>query len=229
MPMPRFLLLEDDPPTRLFLHDTLLTLPAQVQCASTLAQARTAIDTTAFDLYLFDANLPDGRSADLLAHLRETDVLVTAIALTADNDADTTAALLAAGFARVLIKPVATAHLLRAVRELLSFTPGSAATDIVWDRHHALAAAGGVERTRAALNALFLEELPDLQRQIVDALDQDRNPVANDLLHRLKGSCALVGAEALREAVFALAQDTGQRILRDRFVAACQRTLREKP
>jgi HPt (histidine-containing phosphotransfer) domain-containing protein len=76
---------------------------------------------------------------------------------------------------------------------------------------------------------MFLEELPDLQRQITDAIDQGQSTVATGLLHRLKGSSALVGAEALREAVFALAQDTGQSVLRDHFAAACQRTLREKP
>ncbi len=225
MPMAKLLLLEDDPPTRLFLHETLLVIPAQVQCTSTLAQAEAAIQRIAFDLWLFDANVPDGHSADLLIRLRIAGIQTPAIALTADNDAAMTTALLASGFSQVVIKPVAGAELLQVVGKLL---PAAAEHDL-WNHRHALAAAGGVENTRAALHDIFLQELPDLQRQIIDALAQGQHPLAGSLLHRLNGSCALVGADALREAVFALSNDLGQPSLRDRFVSACQRTLREKP
>lgn len=224
--MATILLLEDDPPTRLFLHEALRALPAQVHDTGTLAQAEAAIDGTPFDVWLFDANLPDGHSADLLARLRLAGAHCPAIALTADNDANTAAMLHGAGFAWVLNKPVSVADLLRAVRELL---PLSATADNVWNHRHALAAAGGVESTRAALNALFLQELPDLQQQIIAALAHGQHTQAAGLLHRLKGSCALVGAETLRDAVFALARDPGQSALHERFVSACQRTLREKP
>lgn len=226
--MANILLLEDDPPTSLFLHEALRALPAQVHDTGTLAQAQAAVGSSAFDVWLFDANLPDGHSADLLARLRLADAHCPAIALTADNDANTVATLLAAGFARVLNKPVSVADLLRTVRELLSLQPEATRANNVWNHRHALAAAGGVEGTRAALNALFLQELPGLQHQIIAALAQGRHTQAAGLLHRLKGSCALVGAEALRDAVFALARDPGQSALHERFVNACQRTLREK-
>src|SRR3546814_21038579 len=112
-----------------------------------------------------------------------------------------------AGFARVLFKPVSVTDLLRTVRELLSLRPETTTADNVWSHRHALAAAGGVESTRAALNALFLQELHGLQQQIIAALAQGRHAEAAGLLHRLKGSCALVGAELLGDAVFALAPD----------------------
>src|SRR3546814_18768698 len=80
-----------------------------------------------------------------------------------------------AGFARVLFKPVSVTDLLRTVRELLSLRPETTTADNVWNHRHALAAAGGVESTRAALNALFLQELPGLQQQIIAALAQGRH------------------------------------------------------
>lgn len=227
--MAKLLLLEDDPPTRLFLHEALLALPAQVQCTSTLAQAQAAISRASFDVWLFDANLPDGRSADLLSSLRRGGTLTPAIALTADVDALVSSMLRDAGFARVLIKPIGAGALRAAVTQMLAQQPEGHAATAIWNEEHALAAAGGVQTTRAALNALFLQELPTLQRQITDALEHGQHTLAAGLLHRLKGSCALVGAEALREAVFALANGLGQNALRDRFVSACERTLREKP
>jgi len=226
--MPHLLLLEDDPPTRLFVREVLLTIPAQVQCVATLAQAEAAIMGSAFDLWLFDANVPDGHSAGLLTRLRIADVCTPAVALTADNQTHVGAALLAGGFAHVLVKPVRGADLLAVVRRQLMRVSEPAAHPTLWNRQHALAAAGGVENTSAALHALFLQELPDLQRQIIEALQQGQDALAQSLLHRLKGSCALVGAEALRDAVFALARNPEPRVLRDRFISACQRTLRER-
>lgn len=226
MPIPNLLLLEDDPPTCLFLCEALMALPAQVQCAATLAQAEQAITHSAFDLWLFDAHVPDGHSAELLARRGSVDTHCPAIALTADNDPSSAAALRAAGFAQVLIKPVSAAALLHAVRKLLAWLPSAAGEHAVWNHNHALAAAGGVESTRAALNALFLRELPELQQQIINALEHGEDALAASLLHRLKGSCALVGADALLGAVSALAGEPGRSALRDQFVDACAQTLR---
>src|SRR3546814_20487753 len=132
-----------------------------------------------------------------------------------------------AGFARVLFKPVSVTDLLRTVRELLSLRPETTTADNVWNHRHALAAAGGVESTRAALNAFFLQELPGLQQHIIAALAQARHAEAAGLPHPLKGRCELVGAQTLRDAVLTFARALGNTARDDRFVHACTRPLHE--
>ena len=66
---PCVLLVEDDPASRLFLATVLEALPATVVVAGSLAEARQCVHGDgfardgAFDLWLFDANLPDGSAA----------------------------------------------------------------------------------------------------------------------------------------------------------------------
>ena len=63
---PRILLLEDDPVSAAFLSAAIESLPARVDAAGTLAEARALASAHTHDLWLFDANLPDGRGVDLL-------------------------------------------------------------------------------------------------------------------------------------------------------------------
>ena len=102
--MPSILLVEDDRISATFLSAALATLPARVHVAEDCAQALAA--SGPFDAWLIDANLPDGSGAWLLQHLRETDAAASALAHTADATAATRDALLQAGFAEVLIKPL---------------------------------------------------------------------------------------------------------------------------
>ena len=113
--LPRLLLVEDDPISAAFLRDAASALPADVQLAGNLAEARRAIATTDFDLWLVDANLPDGRGETLLdaATSRHR---TPAIAHTAADDAAARDHLLAAGFVEVLRKPLGVAALHAALR-----------------------------------------------------------------------------------------------------------------
>ena len=61
---------------------------------------------TPHDLWLIDANLPDGSGAGLLASLRDAFALKPALAHTASRDPTDHTALLAAGFDEVLVKPL---------------------------------------------------------------------------------------------------------------------------
>ena len=67
---PRILLVEDDPTTSAYLVALTEMLPAHVDAAASLAEALRHAASNAYDLWLVDANLPDGSGVELLGTLR---------------------------------------------------------------------------------------------------------------------------------------------------------------
>lgn len=187
---PRLLLLEDDPTSAEVLRAGLAALPARVDVAASVAAARACALAGAHDAWLFDLNLPDGRGDELLAALRAEGLATPALALSAEPAR-------AEGFAAVLPKPIALDALRGAVRGLLA--AAGPAPD--WDDDAGLAALGGEAMALHALRQLFLEELPAQRRAIRDAIARRDEAAARAQLHRLKASCAFVGAPALLAAV----------------------------
>ncbi len=192
---PHLLLVEDDPVSAAFLAGAAADFPARVRVAGSLAEADAACAAGAFDLLLFDANLPDGRGEDLLRSLRERGIATIALAHTADTDAQLHARLLAAGFADVLRKPIGVAELHAALRRHLP-----AGQRPCWDDAGALAALGQPAHV-AALRDLFLQELPEQRRRIVEAAGRGDEAGLRGELHRLVASCGFVGAARLGDAV----------------------------
>ena len=209
---PRVLLVEDDPTTRLYLATIVRELPAEVDCADSIASARALADAQSYDLWLVDAQLPDGRGSDLLARLRARHPTVPALAHTASTEAALLGELIAKGFAEVLVKPLAAAELQAAVQRALGSTVASAATAIIaadrelplWD-DEAAARAMNFNRTHVeALRRLFLDELPHARQVIITAARDGDVAAMNSGLHKLRASCGFVGAARLAAAVAAL-------------------------
>lgn len=214
--LPCLLLVEDDPVSAAFLRDAAAALPARVVGAGTLAEAMAEAAATRFDLWLVDANLPDGRGESLLQALRARGDATPALAHTAAADAPMRERLLAAGFADVLCKPIGVPDLHAALLRHLPGTPGAPA----WDDEAARAALGGEQAHVDALRALFLQELPG-QRERIRAAAATGDPAAmRDELHRLVASCGFVGAARLAEAVQALQASPGDADRLQRFDAA---------
>jgi len=216
----RLLLLEDDAVSLAFLREALAPLHADVDVALTCAQAEAAA-MAGHDLWLFDAHLPDGASADLLAKLRARGLATPALALTAGADATAHAGLLDAGFARVLGKPLDGAALRRAVLDALPPRDGP------WDDARALSALGGRVESLVALRGLFLRDLPAQLADVRAAATRGDADAARAGLHRLHAGCGFVGAAGLLRAVATLQSqplsataleaflDHGERLLRD--------------
>lgn len=198
---PRLLLVEDDPVNAAFLAGAAAALPADVVQAACLAEAEAACRAGAFDLFLFDANLPDGRGEDLLRALRGAGIATVALAHTADLTPDQHARLRAAGFAEVLHKPLPVAALHAALRRTL---PANAAARPCWDDAAALAALGGQPAHVQALRAMFLAELPGQRLRIAEGITSGDLAMVRGELHRLVASCGFVGAARLGDAVRAL-------------------------
>jgi CheY-like chemotaxis protein/HPt (histidine-containing phosphotransfer) domain-containing protein len=217
-PHPRILLLEDDPVSAEFMSVALAALPAQVQRAASLAEARladAAADGDRHDLWLFDARLPDGAGADLLVELRAQGRSTPALAHTAEPRPEERAALLAAGFVDVLIKPLGVDALQAAVRGALGDAPMSAydveatsmqTTDIlpIWDDALALRALNGNAAHVAAMRGLFLQELDATATRMASAAAAGDIATLGEDLHRLRAACGFVGAALLAAAVEAL-------------------------
>lgn len=203
-PLPRLLLVEDDPVSAVFLRDAATSLPAAVDVAGNLAEALASATARPHALYLIDANLPDGRGETLLRQLRERGLATPALAHTAACDAAMRERLLAAGFVDVLRKPLGVDELLDALRRQLGMPPPTRGKLPDWDDETALAALGGQRPHVDAMRDLFLKELPAQRTRIEQAAASGDEAAIRAELHRLAASCGFVGASRLADAVRAL-------------------------
>jgi len=209
--VPAVLLVEDDPTTLAYLQAITEALPARVATATCLADALQLAQSQPYALWLVDANLPDGTGTELLQLLRGQCASTPALAHTAAREQYELDALLAAGFAEVLVKPVTCEQWQAAIRRHLpdhALPATSAApaapldTLLLWDDDAATAALGGNRANVDALRGLFLAELPAQ----LDALRSGDVAARDGQLHRLRASCAFVGAARLDAAVRELHQ-----------------------
>lgn len=206
---PRLLLVEDDSVSCSFMAAALQALPAEVDTAASLRAA--LAHEGVYDLWLLDANLPDGSGTDLLADLRARFPTTPALAHTADDSPALRAQLLAAGFDQVLVKPLTAMQLRQAAGRLLGIEPsrqlhrageaddGSSVLPL-WDQAAALAALNGNQEHVATLRRMFLEELASQHDEIHDALQAGDLEAAKKVLHQLKASSGFVGAMRLNAA-----------------------------
>ena len=228
---PRILLVEDDPASRAFLAAATEALPAIVDAVDSLAAARALASTHAYDLWLIDANLPDGSGIELLRQLRHH-APTPALAHTAARDRSELDPLIAAGFVEALVKPLGAAHLQAALRRAL----GRCVVDVeastsacsklpVWDEDNALTAMNGNRAHVDALRKLFLDELAMQRDAVLTALQADDIAAAHSELHRLRASCGFVGALRLHAAVTHLQDAPQSAAARERFANAAWDTL----
>ena len=216
-PRPRFLLVEDDIITCGFLKAALETLPADVDTADSIASALACAERDVHDLWLIDANLPDGHGSELLQRLRRNHPDTPALAHTADREAAAHARLRASGFAEIMVKPLGRDALLDGVRRTLgrnaayrvptfASPPLSVNEAQDWDEIAALAALNGQRSHLVALRELFLAELPGVRDAVDQAVNRHDEPALRTQLHRLQASCGFVGAARLSRAVRTLHQ-----------------------
>ncbi len=235
--MNRLLLVEDDPTSRGFLLAASVALPADVDVADSLASAHALAARTPYDLWLIDANLPDGSGIELLARLRAEGLTTPAIAHTATREPDALDALREAGFARVVCKPLSaqawrdTIHDVLARKKPEPATAGRRSAAVVldeaplWNSVAALAAVSGHAGNADALRGLFLGELPGMRDHIKRATDTHDIDAVRSVLHKLRAGCGFVGADRLCRAAEALhATPSSPPALRD-FLTTLEATL----
>ncbi|MGH8081105.1 MAG: response regulator [Lysobacter sp.] len=232
--VPRILLVEDDPTSRAFLTAAVEAVPAQVDGADSLASAMALSASQDYQLWLFDAHLPDGSGIDLLERLRRHHPRTPALAHTATGESEVRDRLIASGFSEVLVKPLPAAVVRHAIRRLLGLpehdTPRAtvAAGDAsVWDDDAAARALNGNRAHIATLRGLFLQELPNARRSIQAAAQLGNLEAVRGELHKLRASCGFVGAARLAQAVQALQAQSDSQALLAQFDQAAQDTIEQ--
>ena len=211
---PRLLLVEDDPTSASFLADALAMLPASVDLAGDIAQARGLAASARHALWLVDAHLPDGDGLACLRSLREV-AQAPAVAITAGASRGELDALCSGGFLEVLMKPISIASLHGTVRRLLSgagveaieggsMSVRSGGKLPVWEHERALAAIGGNAGALAKLRQLFLLELPEQRDRLDQAQRRGDAGEVRAIVHKLRAACGFVGASRLAQAVESL-------------------------
>ena len=222
-PQPCVLIVDDDPVSLRFLVAAVEQSGCVVATAADGAAALAA--DNAFDLLLIDRHSPDIGGIELLHALRKNGITATAIATSAEIDADAAAQLHAAGFVDVLEKPASVQRIVEIVVRHLTM-----ATPILLDDVAALDAIGGDADALGALRDLLAQELEQLEHDLTHA-DLVTNPSRlGERLHRLRASCGFCGASALATCAgdwqAALrAGSPSANALRDAFVAACRETV----
>ena len=218
--VPRILVAEDDPTSLAFLLTALRDLPAEVDGAANMAAALDLAARHRYDLWLFDAHLPDGSGADLLGRANRVQPEVVAVAHTASNDMALRCALLTAGFRSVMTKPLPAS----AVRETVRRELDSLARPL-WNDRAAAAALNGNTDHVAALRQLFLAELPLARQKILQAAHDNAADALGSELHKLQASCGFVGAARIAEAVRSLQLQLADEAALHRFDCAVLETL----
>jgi CheY-like chemotaxis protein len=233
----RILLVEDDPTTGAFLMTAAHGVPAEVDPVADCASAKLRARERDYDLWLVDANLPDGSGAALLAWLRARGLRTPALAHTADDDPAVADALRAAGFLDVLVKPITISRLHLVVRGTLGIDGARPPPRIAesrpapgpWDDAAALAALNGERAHVAALRGLFLGELPASLERIRAASGAGDVDALRAVLHRLRASCGFVGAARMGAAVAALQAEPDSAQALARLLDAAQDVLSSDP
>lgn len=231
--VPRVLLVEDDPTSRAFLTAAVEAVPAQVDGADTLAAAMALGDTQDYQLWLFDAHLPDGSGIDLLERLRPRHPRTPALAHTATGESEVRDRLIASGFSDVLVKPLPAAAVRCAIRRLLGLPEHDVLAPSLmqtldeaplWDDEVAARALNGNRAHILTLRGLFTQELPGARRSISAAAQLGNLDAMRGELHKLRASCGFVGAARLAQAVQALQAQPGSSLLLQRFDQIAQDT-----
>lgn len=103
---PRLLIVEDDESAQFAYTDFLSGSGYTVESATTLAEARKALEDEEYDAALVDLRLPDGNGLDLLGEIRRRDESMGIIVLTGVSDVTTAVNAMRTGADNFLTKPV---------------------------------------------------------------------------------------------------------------------------
>ncbi|HUD43260.1 MAG TPA: response regulator [Dokdonella sp.] len=213
--MPRILVADDNPLSLRFFAEAIGQVGAECAFASDGRQAAVMAAAEPFDLFLFDARMPQLDGASALRRIRSgsgPERLTPALATTASSDGQLHRALRSAGFDAVLVKPtrIQTLHavLLQHLPELrLPHDRG------LWlDDPQALRTSGGDAGVVGALRVLLHQELTALPRELGEIAATEDRAALRDRLHRLAASAGFCGVPALTSAIDGVQQalDAGQ-------------------
>ena len=124
-PLPRLLVVDDEPDLRTLYELSLLREGYEVESAETVEEAWAALQVQRFSLVITDMRLPDGTGLDLLRRLDEAGRAEKAVVITAYGSAENAVEALKAGAYDYLTKPVDLRQFRAVVASALGRSPGA--------------------------------------------------------------------------------------------------------
>ncbi len=121
----RILIVDDEADIRELLDLTLVRMGLEVDCAGTLAEARTMLASRRYQLCLTDMRLPDGTGLDLVRHVNEAMADLPVAVVTAYGSTENAVAALKEGAFDYVTKPVS----LEQLRSLVKLALGLSGTE----------------------------------------------------------------------------------------------------
>jgi EAL domain-containing protein (putative c-di-GMP-specific phosphodiesterase class I) len=155
----RVLVVEDDRALLEAYTDILLEHGFDVTVAADGRSALRALETDTFDVVLSDVVMPGATGVDILRAVRERDLDVPVVLVTANPTADTAIQALEMGALHYLVKPVATGELLRCVENA---TRLKKLASVKREALRYLGRTEGLMGDRAGLAAVFARSLASL-------------------------------------------------------------------
>jgi len=211
----RLLLAEDNEVNQMLAVEILQGVGLQVDVAPNGAEAVDARFRRAYDLILMDVQMPvmDGFEATRAIRRREDrdgTAAIPIIAITANAIEGDRQACLSAGMNDYLAKPFTPASLINTVRRWAPAGVGEAppptpadppdGLDAAIDLDHLAAMLGGDRSKVGKYVDLFVRVTGPTVAELRAAIGHRDVDAAKALAHKIKGSCAMVGAHAMAEA-----------------------------
>jgi two-component system sensor histidine kinase BarA len=205
----KLLVADDNEINRLLLKAQLSHFEADIVEACNGKQALEWLLRQRFDLVFLDLQMPLMDGLQVLQELRDhanPNRHTSIIAITAFCAAEQRDAILQEGFADCLTKPILQEHLNRVVVALLDARSRESTLETGAEGYaRAILAKTGGNRDLATLIARKLfAELPQALRQIETAVGRRNREAARQVVHKINGSAAFSGLEALRLAAVAV-------------------------
>lgn len=189
---PTILVVDDNPANLLMAQVMLERLGAKTVTATNGKEAINEYPRSKIDLILMDCQMPvtDGYTATKV--LRQNDVHVPIIAMTATNTLEEQGKCLSAGMNSFIGKPIETETLIKELQKALCLEPESLSGEIL----EKLETSIGHEGMSKVVQA-FLDDLPLSEQKLEQSLKVNDLEAIHNLGHRFKSASQTVGAKGL--------------------------------
>lgn len=191
---PTILVVDDNPANLLMVQVMLERLGAKIVTATNGKEAINEYPRSKIDLILMDCQMPvtDGYTATKI--LRQNDVHVPIIAMTATNTLEEQGKCLNAGMNSFIGKPIETETLIKELKKALYLEPESFSGETL----EKLETSIGHEGMSKVVQA-FLDDLPTSEQKLDQSLKVNDLEAIHNIGHRFKSASHAVGAKGLAD------------------------------
>lgn len=216
----RVLVVEDNDINRLLITTLLHEAGLETREARDGEEALRLATSMAHDLILMDMQMPRLGGAEALERIRAIlgDSMPPIIALTANATGETRLALLGAGFADVLDKPIDETRLWQTIADQIrrshassrTGTASASASASAYDAAAAIAISGGQHALALQMAGMFFKELPQHRAALEEHWQAQEMSALRAALHKLGGSANYCAMHSLAEAIRVCEQHLGE-------------------